>query len=59
MTLENAQALFQQAPLETLRYAGIKLLTPSAQDSVEQRIAILREGIQALAISSGLRPNAA
>lgn len=54
MTLDSARQLFNQAPLAELNYAGIKLLSTSAQESVEQRIAIIKDGINALALSSGL-----
>ncbi|WP_447873343.1 DUF4862 family protein [Serratia fonticola] len=54
MTLDSARQLFNQAPLAELNYAGIKLLSTSAQESIEQRIAIIKDGINALALSSGL-----
>lgn len=54
MTLECASELFKQAPLAELKYAGVKLLSTSAQESVEQRINIIKDGINALAVSSGL-----
>lgn len=54
MTLNSAQELFNQAPLAELNYAGIKLLSTSAQENVEHRINIIKDGINALALSSGV-----
>ncbi|AJR00782.1 hypothetical protein F652_2793 [Enterobacteriaceae bacterium bta3-1] len=52
MTVALAAEMFNAAPLDSLSFAGIKLLEIDPQASVEHRIAILRDGIKALNIAS-------
>lgn len=48
MTVDLAAEMFRHAPLETLSFAGIKLLEMNKDASVDHRIAILQDGIQAM-----------
>lgn len=52
MTIEEAKKLFSQAPLETLSFAGIKLLEIDPNASVAHRIAILEDGLMALKLAT-------
>ncbi|TKI02829.1 DUF4862 family protein [Martelella alba] len=52
MTLDDARDAFALAPLDSLDYAGIKLLSTSAHESVNKRVDIIKDGIQALLLSS-------
>ncbi|WP_279205520.1 DUF4862 family protein [Obesumbacterium proteus] len=52
MTVELASEMFALAPLESLSFAGIKLLEIDPQASVAHRIDILRDGINALNIAT-------
>jgi hypothetical protein len=52
MTVELASEMFALAPLESLSFAGIKLLEIDPQASVAHRIDILRDGIKALNIAT-------
>lgn len=52
MTVELASEMFALAPLESLSFAGIKLLEIGPQANVAHRIDILRDGINALNIAT-------
>ncbi|MDN6681844.1 MAG: DUF4862 family protein, partial [Enterobacterales bacterium] len=52
MTVELASEMFKLAPLESLSFAGIKLLEIDPKASVAHRIDILRDGINALNIAT-------
>lgn len=48
MTVEKAAEMFSHAPSESLSFTGIKLLEINASASVDHRIAILQDGINAM-----------
>lgn len=52
MTVELAADMFRHAPADSLLFCGIKLLEINADASVDHRIAILQEGINALNLAN-------